>query len=299
MRYEIESTIAHDYGAPSDHARTMVRLLPSNLDGRQVIGARLLTIDPAPSERRDITDFFGNKTTVLSFHAAIDHIAVTLRARAERLAPRAALDLSPTVADLRRGLAGGRALGPRAPHHFLGPSPRIARDQAIADWAAGLIAPGMTAVQAVGAVGEAVHATMQFAAGATDVDTPAAEAFARRVGVCQDFSHIMITALRSAGIPAGYVSGFLRTLPPPGQPRLEGADAMHAWVSAWCGGDAGWIEYDPTNAAWVALDHVVVAYGRDYGDVAPIKGALRTAGQQQSRNSVDVRPLPAGAANAP
>ena len=89
---------------------------------------------------------------------------------------------------------------------------------------------------------------MRYDPDATEVDTPLAEAFAARHGVCQDFSHIMIAGLRSLGIPAGYVSGFLRTMPPPGKPRLEGADAMHAWVRAWCGAEAGWIEYDPTNA---------------------------------------------------
>ena len=122
------------------------------------------------------------------------------------------------------------------------------------------------------------------------VDTPAIDAFERRHGVCQDFSHIMIACLRSIGIPAGYVSGFLRTIPPEGQQRLEGADAMHAWVRAWCGIESGWIEYDPTNALRVGQDHIVVARGRDYGDTAPVKGVLRTAGTQTTGHKVDVIP---------
>jgi transglutaminase-like putative cysteine protease len=122
------------------------------------------------------------------------------------------------------------------------------------------------------------------------VDTPATEAFAKQRGVCQDFSHIMIACLRGIGIPAGYVSGFLRTLPPPGKPKLEGADAMHAWVHAWCGDAAGWVEFDPTNDCFVGADHIVVARGRDYSDVAPIKGAMRIAGDQKSRQAVDVIP---------
>ena len=101
----------------------------------------------------------------------------------------------------------------------------------------------------------------------------------------------MIAALRSVGIPAGYVSGFLRTTPPPGQQRLSGADAMHAWVRAWCGPDTGWIEYDPTNAVAAGVDHIVVAYGRDYSDVSPVKGILKAATDQQSRQAVDVIPL--------
>ncbi len=132
---------------------------------------------------------------------------------------------------------------------------------------------------------------MSYDPDATEVDTPMADAFMARHGVCQDFSHIMISGLRSLGIPAGYVSGFLRTMPPPGKPRLEGADAMHAWVRAWCGADAGWIEYDPTNAISAGQDHIVVARGRDYSDVSPIKGVLRASGRQHTDLSVDVIPL--------
>ena len=104
---------------------------------------------------------------------------------------------------------------------------------------------------------------------------------------------MMIACLRGVGIPAGYVSGFLRTDPPPGQPRLEGADAMHAWVRAWCGWETGWIEYDPTNAVVAGTDHILVARGRDYGDVAPVKGVLRIAGEQTSEQAVDVVPVDA------
>ncbi len=133
----------------------------------------------------------------------------------------------------------------------------------------------------------ALHRDMKFDAKATTVDTPPAEAFARRIGVCQDFAQVMIAGLRGIGIPSGYVSGFLRTVPPPGKARLEGADAMHAWVRAWCG-DAGWVEFDPTNACLVGPDHVVVGYGRDYGDVAPVAGVLRISGKQKSKQAVDV-----------
>ena len=151
----------------------------------------------------------------------------------------------------------------------------------------------MTALDAVRAVGLALHRDMHFDPEATTVDTPPAEAFARRHGVCQDFAQVMIACLRGVGIPAGYVSGFLRTNPPPGQPRLEGADAMHAWVRAWCGWQAGWVEFDPTNAISAGTDHIVVARGRDYGDVAPVKGVLRIAGEQKTEHAVDVIPVDA------
>ena len=121
--------------------------------------------------------------------------------------------------------------------------------------------------------------------------TKAADAFALRRGVCQDFSHVMIAGLRGLGIPAGYVSGFLRTIPPPGKERLEGADAMHAWVKVWCGLEAGWQEFDPTNGMRASNDHITVGYGRDYADVAPIVGVLKTTGSQTGEQAVDVIPV--------
>ncbi|MDJ0822003.1 MAG: transglutaminase family protein [Paracoccaceae bacterium] len=291
MRYDIRLTIGYDYGAPSDHARTLVRLLPSDLPGRQIVASRLLTIDPRPSERREATDFFGNAMSALAFHDPIDRIELTLRARAERLARPPSLDLSPDLTRLAAEIAAHPGLESAAPHHYLGASTRVASDPAISAFAQDFATPGMTVMQIVETIGSAIHQTMRFDAEATDVHTPPADAFANRHGVCQDFSHVMIAALRAVGIPAGYVSGFLRTIPPKGQPRLEGADAMHAWVSAWCGSEVGWVEYDPTNACPVGLDHIVVAYGRDYADVSPVKGVLRTSGEQDTHHKVDVVPI--------
>jgi transglutaminase-like putative cysteine protease len=119
------------------------------------------------------------------------------------------------------------------------------------------------------------------------------EVFARKRGVCQDFAHLMISGLRALGVPAAYVSGYLRTVPPPGQARLEGADAMHAWVAIWCGADAGWIGFDPTNGIMAGNSHVIVAIGRDYSDVSPIDGVVVTSGDQYMRVAVDVIEVPA------
>lgn len=291
MRYDIRLTLGCSYGAPSDHARMVARILPSSIPGRQTVVSRLLGVLPRPSECRETTDFFGNAMTVMAFHAPIEQVELTLTAQVEQLPPRPGLDLSPDLPGLAAEIGAQRSLGPTSPLHHVGPSTRIMADPAIAAFARDMARPGMTALQVVTAVGEALHAHMRFDTGATDVDTPPSEAFANRHGVCQDFSQVMIAALRSLGIPAGYVSGFLRTVPPEGQPRLEGADAMHAWVSAWCGTELGWIEYDPTNACLVGADHVVVARGRDYSDASPIKGALRTSGGQHCHHEVDVIPL--------
>lgn len=291
MRYDIRLEIGYIYGSLSDHARTLVRVLPSDVPGKQIVTRRLLEVDPVPSEQRESTDFFGNTMTALAFHRPIDRIDVTLTAQAERLPPPSSLDLSPDLHGLAHEISQQKSLEAKAPHHYLGPSTRVAEDPSITAFAMDQTAGGMTAMQIVEAVGRALHDEMRFDAEATDVDTPPSVAFANRHGVCQDFSHVMIGCLRALGIPAGYVSGFLRTIPPPGQQRLEGADAMHAWVAAWCGVETGWIEFDPTNACSAGLDHIIVAYGRDYADVAPIKGVLRTSGAQDSHQAVDVVPL--------
>ncbi|MBN2759543.1 MAG: transglutaminase family protein [Rhodobacteraceae bacterium] len=291
MIYDIRLSIGYHYGAPSDRARTVVRLLPSNLPGRQWVTARLLTVDPIPAERRDTADFFGNAMSILSYHQPIDQIEFKLQARAERLQPANSLDLSPGLGALAAEITAYRSLKPQSPHHFLGVSKRVGVEPEIAAFAAAWAKTNLTVRQTVEAVANAIHSEMRFDPNATDVDTPPGEAFAKRHGVCQDFSHVMIAALRALGIPAGYVSGFLRTIPPPGQPRLEGADAMHAWVMAWCGTEAGWIEIDPTNACFVETDHISVAYGRDYGDIVPVRGVLRTSGAQNSHHRVDVEPL--------
>jgi transglutaminase-like putative cysteine protease len=135
---------------------------------------------------------------------------------------------------------------------------------------------------------------MAFDNAATDVDTAPDRAFAQGRGVCQDFAQIMIAALRALGIPGAYVSGYLRTDPPPGRPRLTGADAMHAWVQAWTGLDSGWIDYDPTNGCFAGDGHIRIGFGRDYGDVAPVAGMLRLGGGQTGGHSVDLVEIPRG-----
>lgn len=291
MIYDIGMTIAYEYDRPAVAGRHVLRLMPADVPGtqRRITGA--LSIRPEPAEQRHFTDFFGNAAVEVAFRDAHDEILFRVSARVERLAPPASLDMSPPLARLRDEILDARSLDGEAPHHFLGASPRTAPAAEMTAYALEQVPPGATAVGAVEAIGLALHRDMNFDPEATTVDTPPSEAFARRHGVCQDFAQVMIACLRGIGIPAGYVSGFLRTDPPPGQPRLEGADAMHAWVRAWCGWDAGWIEFDPTNAIRAGTDHILVARGRDYGDVAPVKGVLRIVGGQKTEHAVDVVPV--------
>ncbi|WP_068300283.1 transglutaminase family protein [Pararhodobacter sp. CCB-MM2] len=294
MIYDISLAIDYEYAAVSDRARTLMRLLPSDLSGEQRVLDTALTITPRPDERREERDFFGNCTTTAVWHGPIDALHLVLKLRVERLTPPGSADLSPLLADLPSTLDGVRDLGPCAPHHFRGPSARVPLIPAISRFAQAVITKAggtPTTRQAIELLGHALHEEMRFDAEATSVETGPEQAFEQRSGVCQDFAHIMIAGLRALGIPAGYVSGFLRTNPPPGQPRLEGVDAMHAWVCAWAGPVTGWIEFDPTNDQPAGQDYVTVARGRDYLDAAPVLGAMRSAGGQASRHAVDMVPL--------
>ncbi|WP_420408394.1 transglutaminase family protein [Hoeflea sp.] len=293
MFYDIKLALDYAFETPAAGARQILRVMPLNIPSRQRLISGKLGASPLAATQIDRVDFFGNAVTEMAFAEACRNIVISLDARVELAKQALPVASGATLQELLVAVAACRDLGPRSPMHFLTPSRYTPDDPGIRNWASdhGLGHKAVSAI--VSDLGQAVNGEMRFDAEATTVDTPAAEAFAARHGVCQDFTHIMIIALRSLGIPSGYVSGYLRTLPPPGQPRLEGADAMHAWVSAWCGPDAGWVEYDPTNATFAGADHIVVGYGRDYADVAPIRGAIRTAGGHTSNQSVDV--IPAGA----
>lgn len=291
MIYDIKLRIGYDYANSAIGGRHVICLRPIDLPRVQRVVSARLDVDPAPEEWLERRDFFDNRTAEFSFFGSHDHMAVSLLARVERLPPPPTLQASAPMRDLPAMLGLCRDLGATSPLHFVSASARVPFRPEMNAFANSAVKPTMTVAEAVMAIGKALHIHMRFDGKATTVDTPADEAFAQRRGVCQDFSHIMIACLRSIGIPSGYVSGFLRTLPPPGKSRLEGADAMHAWVRAWAGHDLGWVEYDPTNDVVVGMDHVVVAYGRDYSDVVPIKGTMRTSGRQISHQAVDVIPV--------
>lgn len=290
MRYDIRLRINHNYPGAGGIGRHQIRVVPADIPGRQALTVQQLVVTPAAAEYITRRDFFGNSTTMVMHDTAHTQMSIAMRSQVDILPRSGDLDTSVTLHDLPRDIASITSLSADAPHHFLGASPRLPPNADMAAYSRACVSHGMTTRDAVEAVGARLHDDLAFDSQATTVETPAAEAFAVRRGVCQDFTHIMIICLRSLGVPAAYVSGYLRTEPPPGQARLEGADAMHAWVRAWCGKDAGWVEYDPTNAVVPASDHVVVAFGRDYDDIAPVQGILRSSGPNVSAQSVDVVP---------
>ncbi|MGE0232794.1 MAG: transglutaminase domain-containing protein [Flavobacteriaceae bacterium] len=291
MLYDIRLDIDYEYDMTATVGRHLVHLMPANLPGRQRLISGYLTIEPMPAERRERIDYFGNSVVEATLLAPHQSARFSVQARVERYDDAPGLDVSAPPGLLADQIAAIRSMDSRSPHHFLYSSPRVSINHEMTAYARGACADAATTFGAVSALNSALNRDMEFDPEATTVETSPEDAFKRRRGVCQDFTHIMIACLRGMGIPAGYVSGYLRTIPPPGAEKLEGADAMHAWVRAWCGQEMGWIDFDPTNNLIVSADHIVVGWGRDYGDVAPVRGITRTAGEQQSRQSVDVDPV--------
>jgi transglutaminase-like putative cysteine protease len=291
MKYDIRLELEYLYQPPVAAGRHLVRVTPLTVNGVQRVVASSIVFDPSPVERGDARDFFGNAVVAVAYREPHARFKVGMTARVLVDAASSMLDVSPDLATLRRELNGVRSLAADSPHHFTVASPRVALDDAITAYAGERRTASATVIEIVAGFGERIHREFRFDGNSTNVDTLPKQAFAIRRGVCQDFTHVMIAGLRGIGIPAGYVSGYLRTVPPPGKERLAGADAMHAWVRAWCGNEAGWIGYDPTNGTFAGEDHIAVAIGRDYEDVAPIAGVLRTAGRQRTSQSVDVVPV--------
>ncbi|TIW25514.1 MAG: transglutaminase family protein [Mesorhizobium sp.] len=289
MLYDIRLHLSYDYDAAAGGSRHQVRVLPPTIAGVQRVVVASLSFVPNPSERTDFFDFFGNNVTAIAFRDVHDGLDIKMSARVSVSRPEPGLDVSPDLQQLKEELGSVRSLSPSAPHHFLAGSDHVGIDAAITAYARESLA-GSTVATAADLCNR-IHRDFAYDGKATTVQTRASDAFALKRGVCQDFSHIMIAGLRGLGIPAGYVSGFLRTIPPKGKPRLEGADAMHAWVKVWCGRDAGWQEFDPTNGMRASNDHITVGYGRDYSDVAPIVGVLKTTGGQVGEQAVDVIPV--------
>lgn len=290
MLYDVTLAVRYTYHQPAGAARMHLRMMPGSGPAQRLVSG-LLEAGPYPDYRLDRMDFFGNALTELAYEAPLSDVTFRFTGRVQRRDLPSELDLSCKLLDMPRELAELPSVAPNSPHHYLGASERVVPVPPITNFARSVTKLNQPVLQVVETISSALHQEITFDPTATDVTTDPAKAFAQRRGVCQDISHIMIAALRGIGIPAGYVSGFLRTEPPEGESRLAGADAMHAWVRAWCGQEMGWIEIDPTNDMRVGADHISVAIGRDYADVAPVKGSLRTSGMHSTAHSVDVIPV--------
>lgn len=291
MLYRIRHVTRFEYARPVAFARNNLRLRPILWSG-QTTEDYSLTIEPQGRTypARAEAGLANVVRLVVESPARTLTIDSTARVRVDRPIPIPAAS-DPSLAEIAAWARASRDSSPASPASYLFPSPLIPLDPDIAAWCAEELHPARGVLEAAFALATRIQREFAFDTTATLVDTPPHEAFAKRGGVCQDFAQIMLSGLRAAGLPAAYASGYLRTLPPPGQPRLVGADATHAWVLVWAGPDLGWVGVDPTNGIWMANDHIVVAIGRDYGDVAPIDGIVLGSGAQKMDVSVDVEPL--------
>jgi transglutaminase-like putative cysteine protease len=291
MIYDIRQTTAYSYAAPVAYAHHVLRLMPINR-ARQRVHAAVLDVVPAPAERHEGFDFFGNRLTWIRLDAPHDSLAIKVAARVA-IEPliEPAPPQTPPWETVREVVTMTADIGPEAPAHFLFPSPLIPLDAEICEYARASFPAERAILDGASDLMRRIKADFTYEIGATTVTTPPATAFALRRGVCQDFAHVMISGLRGLGLPAAYVSGYLRAVARPGTARLAGADAMHAWVMVWCGEETGWRGLDPTNAVATGEDHITLAIGRDYSDVAPVAGVVFASGGQQLAVSVDVVPV--------
>ncbi|PZQ62801.1 MAG: transglutaminase [Sphingomonas taxi] len=291
MRYDIRHITRFDYGRAVKFARCNLRLKPIDWPGQR-LESYALNVSPSGRTTPAHAEAGLAHVTRLVVDEPVRKLTIESVARltVDRLVPVPAAD-DPTLAEIAALARASSDLSAAGPAAYLYPSPLIPLDREIADYCAADLSPDRGALEAGIALAQRIQRDFAFDAHATLVDTPPHEAFRQRRGVCQDFAQIMLTGLRAAGLPAAYASGYIRTLPPPGQDRLVGADATHAWVLLWCGPAHGWVGVDPTNGIWMAGDHIVVAIGRDYAEIAPVDGVVLGSGAQAMEVSVDVAPI--------
>src|SRR6195256_3116062 len=291
MIYDVRQTTIYHYASPVAYSRHVLRLTPIDRPGQRV-HATALDIDPLPIGRREGHDFFGNRMTWIELDQPHDTLTVRVAARVAVKSedPPRASSTQPWE-EIRDAAFASTDLSPNSPAHYLFPSRQVSLDPEIRAYAAESFSPGRPVLEGAVDLMRRIKTDFVYEAGVTTATTTPPMSFALRRGVCQDFAHIMISGMRGLGLPAAYVSGYLRTAQSPRKDKLTGADAMHAWVLAWCGEEAGWRGLDPTHSVLAGDDHLVVAIGRDYSDVAPVGGVVFASGKQQIDEAVSVMPV--------
>jgi transglutaminase-like putative cysteine protease len=285
--YWVRHRTTYTYESEVGYARCVLRLTPPS-NGRQTVLEHAIAITPEPSDTLVRDGPFGEATRTVVIGTPHRKLIVEATSWVDVDAPPAEPEGGPPWEEVRERAFRSAALDASGPAPYLYPTPRTPIAADITAYARRSFAAGRPILEAAEELMERLHHDFTYDAKATTVRSTAAQAFEARRGVCQDFAHVMIAGLRGLGLPAGYVSGYLRTTPPPGRPRLQGADATHAWVTLWSGD--GWAGFDPTNAVREQNHHVCLATGRDYGDVAPIDGITLSPGEQALKVEVDVIP---------
>ena len=296
MLLQLTHETHYNYTPAVENADHVLHLSPpSNM--RQTVLAHHLDISPAPTHLREAQDVYGNRRSFFSLQGSHEQLDVTAHSTVRTHAPFEAATCQLAWERVREMFRYRAGVPYNSAWEFLFASPYVPRDAAFAEFARVSFAPGMPLQSAAADLMTRIHQAMTYDGDSTDVNTPALTALQQGKGVCQDFAHIMVACCRAMGLPARYVSGYLLTQPAPGQPRLIGCDASHAWASVYCPGIDGqngeWFDFDPTNNRVPGEDYVTLATGRDFLDVSPLRGVIRGGAQHALRVAVTVMPLEA------
>ncbi|BAL23580.1 transglutaminase family protein [Azoarcus sp. KH32C] len=294
MRYHVLHATTYDYTMPVQLARHLLHLTPRECSWQR-LESHSLQIDPRPTSRLELSDAFGNPVTCIELAVPHDHLHVESEMSLD-VAPRpwhGKLDDTDSWEAVRERLCyHARSLSDDLIEaermRFESPGVRVKRE--LEEYAAPSFTAERPLVDAVLDLMTRIHTEFHYDPEATDVDTSVLEVLERKRGVCQDFAHLMVGCLRSLGLAARYVSGYLRTDPPPGEPRMVGADASHAWAAVFVP-NHGWVEFDPTNNCLADERHLVIGWGRDFVDVSPIRGVIQGGGEHTLEVGVTVTPV--------
>jgi transglutaminase-like putative cysteine protease len=292
MKYRVTHKTEYSYAGQVTQCLNEAHLVPRNTPHQRRLSNQL-NIDPSPSDYIDRQDFFGNRVSHFSIEQP--HTSFTLIATSE-IHLNGSLAESATLNDIAWHVVRDRLRSPKEPalrehRQFVLDSPFVPKIAELADYGSVSFPQNRPLVEAVLELMERVHQEFRYDPGFTSVSTPLSEVLHHRRGVCQDFAHLAIGCLRAMGLAARYVSGYLETIPPPGEQRRVGTDASHAWFSVFVP-EAGWIDFDPTNNQMPLQQHITTAWGRDFSDVTPLKGVIFGGGDDHKLDvSVDVERL--------
>ncbi|MDB6001798.1 MAG: hypothetical protein JWP52_3497 [Rhizobacter sp.] len=289
-RYLVEHETRYRYSAPVAQSWQLARLTPRSLPWQQLL-TYSLSIDPPPDEQHESTDSFGNAITHFSLHGAHRKLRVRMHCTVdvgERVEPDASA--GQPWESVRDAVLDHPGLDDLRPARLCEPTALVPLSEAAVAYSRKAFVSGEDWLAAVIGLMHQIHADFEFDPDATTVSTSVDEVLEQRRGVCQDFAHLMLACLRGHGLPARYVSGDLLTEPPPGSPRLMGADASHAWVAAYSP-QHGWVEFDPTNDTLADSRYITLAWGADFADVCPVRGVILGSGDQALSVGVSVVPV--------
>jgi transglutaminase-like putative cysteine protease len=288
MKYKLKHKTLYTYVNEVYNYQSILCLQPQN-SAKQICKNFKIEIEPKPSKIYSRKDYFGNIQHYFSLHQSHKSLKVTVSSEVEVLNNPPQPINQITCEEAKQKFITDRSLKIEVLQYQL-PSQFISWDEEIIAFAESCLLPNTPLFEGVLNLIKKIYTEFQFKSGATNVNTPLKTVLKDRRGVCQDFSHLAIASLRSVGIPAKYVSGYIETLPPIGKVKLEGSDASHAWISVYIPG-MGWCEFDPTNNMIPQQRHIVTAYGRDFADVSPMKGIIFSTGDHKVKVEVDVIPL--------